>query len=47
MVDTNVFSSRLVRGKLAEQYEPQLVGRPLLVSFVSDGEIRYGARKDG
>ena len=43
MVDTNVLSSRLVHGKLAERYQPVLTG-PLVASFITDAEIRFGAR---
>ena len=34
VVDTNVYGAKLVpRSKLAERYEPIIVGRPVLISF--------------
>jgi predicted nucleic acid-binding protein len=44
VVDTNVLSSRLVDGKLAEIYRP-LLSQDLVASFMTDAEIRWGARK--
>lgn len=44
VVDTNVFGAELVpRSKLAERYEPLLIGRPVLISFQTAAELRYGA----
>lgn len=45
-VDTNVLSSRLVHSKLAEGYASILAGRELVASFITDAEIRFGARRD-
>lgn len=44
VVDTNVYGAKLVpRSKLADRYEPIIVGRPVLISFQTVAELRYGA----
>lgn len=44
VVDTNVYGAELVPGsKLAERYQPIIVGRPVLISFQTAAELRYGA----
>lgn len=44
VVDTNVYGAELVpNSKLATLYEPILVGRPVLISFQTAAELRYGA----
>jgi predicted nucleic acid-binding protein len=44
VVDTNVYGAELVpNSKLAALYEPLLVGRPVLISFQTAAELRYGA----
>ncbi|MDZ7676366.1 MAG: PIN domain-containing protein [Acidimicrobiales bacterium] len=48
MVDTDVFSARLVRNStLARQYEPVLAGRGEVISFQTVAEVRYGAELRG
>lgn len=44
VIDTDVFGADLIPGsRLAELYEPIIVGRPALISFQTAAEIRYGA----
>lgn len=46
VVDTGVFGARLATGRsdLDFAYRPLLVGHPLLISFVTVAELRFGAR---
>lgn len=45
MVDTDVFSARLVPNSLlAQRYEPVLLGRDEFISFQTLAEVRYGAQ---
>ncbi len=44
VIDTGVFGADLVPGsRLAELYEPFVVGRPAFISFQTVAELRYGA----
>jgi tRNA(fMet)-specific endonuclease VapC len=44
VIDTDVFGADLIPGsRLAELYEPIIVGRPAFISFQTAAEIRYGA----
>lgn len=45
VADTNVFGAELTRrGRpIAEAYRRHLEGRPTLISFVTEAELRYGA----
>lgn len=44
VIDTDVFGAELVPGaRLAELYEPMIVGRPAFISFQTAAELRYGA----
>lgn len=46
VVDTGVFGADLVPGsELSDLYEPILRGRPVLISFQTVAELRYGARR--
>jgi predicted nucleic acid-binding protein len=48
VVDTDVYGASLVPGsKLAERYEPLIVGRPAFISFQTVAELRYGASLRG
>ena len=44
VIDTDVYSAALVPGSdLAARYEPLLLGRPVVISFQTAAEIRFGA----
>lgn len=44
VIDTDVYGADLVAGsRLAEAYEPIVVGRPAFISFQTVAELRYGA----
>lgn len=44
VIDTDVFGADLIPGsRLAELYEPIIVGRPAFISFQTAAELRYGA----
>jgi len=49
VVDTGVFAAELTRSgtALAELYRPVLEGRNVFVSFVTEAEVRFGARLAG
>ena len=49
VVDTGVFAAELTRSgaDLAERYRPVLEGRNVFVSFVTEAEVRFGARLAG
>jgi predicted nucleic acid-binding protein len=49
VIDTGVFAARLTPSGslLAARYRPVLAGRPAVVSFVTVGELGYGARLAG
>jgi len=46
LVDTNVVSYVMKGGPLAQAYAPHLQGKLLSISFVTVGEMYYGAEKD-
>lgn len=44
VIDTDVFGADLIpESRLAQIYEPIIVGRPALISFQTAAELRYGA----
>jgi hypothetical protein len=44
VIDTDVFGADLVpESRLAELYEPVIVGRPAFISFQTAAELRFGA----
>lgn len=44
VIDTDVYGAELVpSSKLADQYEPIIVGRPAFIAFQTAAELRYGA----
>lgn len=45
ILDTNIVSYLMKGGKLAEAYEPHLQDRLLAITFVTVGELYYGAEK--
>ena len=45
LLDTNIVSYLMRGGRLAEAYEPHTEGRLLAISFVTVGELYYGAEK--
>ncbi len=45
LADTNVLSYTMRGGKLAQLYEPHLKGRLVAISFITVGELYYGAEK--
>jgi predicted nucleic acid-binding protein len=49
VVDTTVFGARLikVRAGLARQHQPLIAGREAHISFVTEAELRFGARWAG
>jgi len=49
VVDTGVFAAELTRSgsDLAEPYRPLLEGRNVFISFVTEAEVRFGARRAG
>lgn len=47
VVDTNVVSYLMRGGLLAQAYAPHLQGRLAAISFITVGELYYGAEKAG
>jgi len=49
VVDTTVFGARLIktRAALAKQYQHHVAGREAHISFVTEAELRFGARWAG
>jgi tRNA(fMet)-specific endonuclease VapC len=47
MIDTNIVSYLMRGGAEAEAYAPHLKGKILAISFVTVGELYYGAEKKG
>jgi predicted nucleic acid-binding protein len=48
VIDTDVFSADLVPGApLTDRYAPIIAGRPVLISFQTAAELRYGALRRG
>ena len=47
ILDTNVVSYLMKGGRLAEAYEPHVRNRLLAITFVTVGELYYGAEKRG
>lgn len=49
VVDTGVFAAELTRSgaDLAERYRPVLEGRNVFISFVTEAEVRFGAKRAG
>ena len=47
ILDTNIVSYLMKGGRLAEAYEPHLQGRLLAITFVTVGELYFGAEKKG
>ncbi len=49
VVDTTVFGARLIktRAALAKQYQHHIAGREAHISFVTEAELRFGARWAG
>ena len=49
VVDTGVFGAELVRrgAPIANAYRPLLEGRPVIISWITAAEIRYGAALAG
>lgn len=47
MVDTNVVSYVMKGGPLAQLYAPHLQGKLLAISFITVGEMYFGAEKAG
>ena len=45
LVDTNIISYTMRGGRLAKLYEPHLKGRIVAISFITVGELYYGAEK--
>ena len=45
ILDTNVVSYLMKGGRLAEAYEPHVRNRLLAITFVTVGELYYGAEK--
>lgn len=45
LLDTNIVSYLMKGGPFAEAYEPHTEGRLLAISFVTVGELYYGAEK--
>ena len=45
ILDTNIISYIMKGGKLAEMYEPFLQGRLLATTFITVGELYFGAEK--
>ena len=44
VIDTDVFGADLIPGsRLAQLYEPVIVGRPVAIPFRAAAELRYGA----
>ena len=48
VIDTDVFGADLIPGsRLAQRYEPIIVGRPAFISFQTAAELRFGAQLRG
>ena len=47
ILDTNVVSYLMKGGRLAEAYEPHVQNRLLAITFITVGELYYGAEKRG
>ena len=47
LLDTNIVSYLMRGGELADRYRPHLKGKLLAVSFVTVGELYFGAEKQG
>lgn len=47
LLDTNIVSYLMRGGELADRYRPSLKGKLLAVSFVTIGELYFGAEKRG
>ncbi|MBL7649460.1 MAG: type II toxin-antitoxin system VapC family toxin [Candidatus Hydrogenedentes bacterium] len=47
LLDTNIVSYLMRGGDLADRYRPHLKGKLLAVSFVTIGELYFGAEKRG
>ena len=47
ILDTNIVSYLMKGGKLAAAYEPHLQSRLLVITFVTVGELYFGAEKQG
>ena len=47
ILDTNIVSYLMKGGKLATAYEPHLQSRLLGITFVTVGELYFGAEKQG
>ena len=47
LVDTNVVSYLMRGGDLSEQYRPHVAGQLSAISFVTVGELYFGAEKAG
>jgi predicted nucleic acid-binding protein len=47
ILDTNIVSYLMKGGKLAAAYEPHLRSRLLVITFVTVGELYFGAEKQG
>ncbi len=45
ILDTNIVSYLMKGGRLAEMYEPFLEGRLLAITFITVGELYFGAEK--
>lgn len=45
LADTNVISYTMRGGRLARLYEPHLKGKLVAISFITVGELYYGAEK--
>ena len=46
ILDTNIISYTMKGGRLAKIYEPFLQGRLLVTTFITVGELYFGAEKD-
>lgn len=49
VVDTGVFAAELTRSgaALAKRYQPLLEGQNVFISFVTEAEVRFGAKRAG
>jgi len=45
LADTNVISYTMRGGRFAQLYEPHLKGKLIAISFITVGEVCYGAEK--
>ncbi|MBI5846768.1 MAG: type II toxin-antitoxin system VapC family toxin [Nitrospirae bacterium] len=46
ILDTNIVSYLMKGGPLAEAYKPHVQGKLLAISFITVGELYFGAEKD-